>query len=173
MEQSPPLFFEDSAIAPLDPKLLNSVKYEWVEGRPITTPSTGKCFPTEEQHIFARMLLADLMEDFHHDGSWRIVWRDPVRSKWEAVSRMYRAYLPTTIEMQYLDKDGDVQFVVASDDSLDSLLNMGFYDIKENLMQAFAHWQGMRKALDLANAPTISLAKGEKPSNPAEQFAAE
>jgi len=171
MQRAPQYVHDESEIPDLNPAELNSFKYEWIEGKAVEIPSVGACYPTSEQKIFAEMLSYDLNETFDHDGSWRIVWRDPVKSKWDPVSRMFRPYLPTVLEVQYLDADGDVKISMDADQKFEVLLRWGFDVIKENLMSAFRHYQERNKALDVDNLPTYSPARGQKPTNALEQFA--
>lgn len=106
------------------PAQLNSVKWEWVDGKAIYFACTdGKCFPTDEQQNFGEMFCYDLNEQFHFDGRWRVVWRDPVKSMWDKIARRYVAYYPTLLEFQWLDADGDPIFVVESDKSFDKILD--------------------------------------------------
>lgn len=90
---------------------LNAVKYEMVEGEIIKT-KVGKCFPTDTQEVLAESLLQLLMAQIAHDGSWRMVWRDPVKTTWDKFTGLFRPWKPTVLQCQFLDEDGDIWFVV-------------------------------------------------------------
>lgn len=167
------LFNEESEIADLPKDALNSVKWEFVDGRVIKIPSAGKCFPTEDQDIFAETLCWDLNEQVNFGGRWRVVWRNPTKSRWDSITRMFRAYYPTMLEIQWLDADGDIHICSKSEATLDNMLVWGIEAIVEHAAKAHELWEERNKLLEVSSLPQFSWAKGERPTSMAEQFAAD
>lgn len=163
---------QENNLAELNPGNLNAAKFEWVDGKPEFFPCfDGKCYPTEEQKLYAEELMWQLNEQIAHNGKWRAVLRSPLKSQWDEISRTFRAYMPTIIELQFLDIDDDPQFVVALEKKLDKLLDWGFEAAVELCEAAHSEYSAMMIAMDIKPEQTVRAAKGEAVTNEAEQYA--
>lgn len=165
------LYNEESEIKDFDPKELNSVKWEFFEGKVVKLPSVGKCYPCEDQDIFAETLCWDLNEKMSFNGRWRVVWRNPVKSKWDKATRMFRAYYPTMLEIHWLDADGDIHINSKSEVSFDNMLAWGIEAIMQHAAKAHELWQERQKLLEVDGLPQFSWAKGQRPTDMVQQFA--
>lgn len=161
-----------SKLQPLNAGELNACKFDWYEGKAVFFPCiSGKCYPTEEQKHFSEFLCYELNEQIPHDGRWRVVMRSPVKHKWDDVSRAFRAYMPTVIEMQYLDADGDPQFVTSLEEKLSKILDWGFITLLELAEAGYTEYKAMMQAMNISPEQTIKAAQGQKATNELEQYA--
>lgn len=146
---------------------LNACKYEVIDGNPVFFPClSGKCFPLDQQKWYCEFLCMSLNEHLHFDGSWRVVLRDPVRQKYDPDAGLFRVYVPTKIECQFLDGDGDVQFVVAMEHRIESLIKWGLNHTIDMCAAAYKRWRDMMSAVDVREDQMIKAAKGQKSSDP-------
>lgn len=89
----------------------NSVKYELVDGDVVRFVA-GKCVPWPIQELAAQRALEILNKDLSHGGRWRVVWCETVKSKYDKDVKLFFQFVPTIMEIHWLDKDGDPQFKV-------------------------------------------------------------
>lgn len=150
----------------------NAVKYEFVDGVVHLFPCLkGKCFPTEQQKIFAEFVCLELNQQLHHDGSWRVVLSEPVRSSYDHMTGLYRSYVPTKLECQFLDAEGDPQFVVGFEQNIKFLIEWGLHIVLQHCECGYNEWESMMEAISINEAQKYRPHLGEKPTSVEEQYA--
>jgi hypothetical protein len=155
LESKEPL--DETRLPELNQGELNASKWEWVDGNAIYYPCiSGKCFPTDEQKLYGEILIEMLHEHINHDGKWRIVYRDPAKSNWDTITKTFRAYMPTVIEMQFLDLGNIPQFVVSAERRLDELLDWGFDNMVDLCEAAFTEHGALMKVIDIKESQKIN-----------------
>ena len=152
----------------INPNLVNAVKYEWIEGE-VRKNSAGRCYPLPEQEIYAQTLCKFINDEMKlvKGSSWRIVLTNPHKKFYNKMTGLYHPAVPSMLECQYLDKDGDVQFVVELEENIWDLLdNFSFTDICELCEGAYKEWYDLQKVLEVRPDQTYSPARGEQSINP-------
>lgn len=164
---------EGNQLPELNPGDVNACKFEWINDAPMFFPCPqGKCFPLDQQKIYAEFLLTELMTHLHHDHKWRVVLADPVKQKYDRDSGLFRSYVPTKIECQFVDHDEDAQFVVTLEQSIDKIITeWGLNPVLDQCERAYEMWADMMKVVDVREDQMYRAAKGETPDNVAEQWA--
>mgnify|MGYP000996534875 CR=1 FL=1 len=145
-----------------DVSTINAKKYELLEGE-VVSIALGKCYPTAVQDVCAESLCRILNAQIAHDGSWRVVWRDPVARRYDPSSMLFRTHLPTVLQCQYLDQDGDVWCCVNIDDDVADIIEAGVSTWVEKCEEAYQWVRHLRNdVVDLrAGKDTKQAAKGE------------
>lgn len=146
---------------------LHAVKYEFSDDGEIIETRVGRCYPTEVQKMVAESLLKLLMAQIAHDGSWRLVWTEPsIKPAWDASMGIFRPRLPTVLQCQYLDRDGDVWTVVNIEEETHNIIEAGLSCWVEKCEEAYQWvWNFRSKVMDIRQGKdTICRAKGEAPT---------
>lgn len=154
---------------PADP--LQAVKYEFIEGEVVKT-KVGKCYPLVEQDMYADQLVRFLNKEIAFDkGRWRCVWTQPRRSYWNRISGLFHAWVPTLLECQYVDKDGDIPCLVDMEENIwDLLEHFSFTHIAELCNQAYETYRDVEKVVDVKEAQKYSPVHGQLERNPHEKI---
>lgn len=141
------------------------VYYEYKEGTFVRS-KIGKIYPLPEQEVFAEELLRYLTAKISLDGGWRVVWKEPKKSYWDKMGGLFRAYVPTVVEMEFLDKDGDVVCSIFSEDKVWDMLELGMTNYANQAYNAVMAAREFLKTADIRPEQTYKRALGEKPSDP-------
>lgn len=150
---------------------VNAVKWEDVDGNTVFFPCpVGKCYPTEDQKLLAEILCQDLNEQLRLGGAWRVVWSQPAKVSWDQLTKIHRAYMPKKLECQYMDNEGDVQFVVAFEQSMRTLLNWGYDNLLSNCDAAYNEWASIMQIVDVRESQKYRPLCGERPTDEVAQF---
>jgi hypothetical protein len=152
----------------INPEIINAVKYEWIEGE-VRKTATGRCYPLVEQDIYANTLCKFINDEMKlvKGSSWRIVLTNPYKSFYNRMTGMYQAAVPSMLECQYVDKDGDVPFVVELEENVWDLLdNFSFTDVCALCEGAYKEWFDLMKVVDVRESQTYSPSRGEQSVNP-------
>lgn len=150
------------------PDGINAVKWEMKDGGIVRTAS-GKCFPIPEQEVYAEELVKFLNIQLKIDrgASWRVVWTQSRPKYYDRLSGLYRVAVPELIECQYLDKDGDVQFLVDMEEDVWTLLdNFSFTDVCNLCNNAYEQWRDLIDIVDPREPHMFSPTHGEVEQNP-------
>lgn len=154
---------------------IHAVKWEWKDGD-VHKVSVGKCYAIPEQEIYAeevcRFLNRELQEQ--RGSTWRVVWTAPKKSYYDRLSGLFRAWVPQALEMQYIDQDGDVQFVIditqetrAKQVDVFTLLdNYSLTDIAQLCQQAYKEYYDLIAAAEVRANQMFSPNRGEVASAP-------
>lgn len=150
---------------------IHAAKYELVDGD-VRETKVGKCYPIPEQKVYAeeivRFLNGELQEKPGH--TWRAVWTNPKKSYYDRLSGLFRPWVPQSLELQYIDTDGDVQFVVdlcldAATRNMDVftlLENYSFTDVMQLCHGAYKEYYDLMAAAELRVGHMFSPKKGER-----------
>lgn len=116
--------------------------------------SKGNPLPPE-MRVFAIELCVRLNTELHLDGAWAVGWTDFAASDG----------FPKRLLMAYIDKDGDLIFVV---DAEDPFLIMVAYvdDYIEQCAQAYTHTQGHLADVGVNQNQRIKAALGQESKDP-------
>lgn len=125
----------------------------------------GTIHPLPEQKVIAEELCRLLNVHIGHDGYWRCVWVKPATQR-DTFSGLYRNHVPTVMECQWCDADGDVQFVVEIEEKPWAMLDIGVSHWVENCEEAYSRWKSMIGGLELnIETQTHKAAQGEAPKS--------
>lgn len=119
---------------------------------------TGKVFPQEDQRYLAEKLCQLLNWNYAHDGRWRVVWTEPVDSKWHPYRKMFVPACPQRMLFQWF-----IHKRPASDEirMFDFIIDIDYPDIldvihnpKDLCVGADGAWQAWHRQTwgELANA---------------------
>jgi hypothetical protein len=90
-----------------------------VDGK-LVTRERGQCSPLVTQRVVAVRLLEALVSKLHFDGTWIVAWCDPSPSL--VGGGVLVMPVPQRLVWMHKDKDGDVNVVVDTDDTLDEIV---------------------------------------------------
>jgi hypothetical protein len=144
---------------------LYAKKFFMVDGD-VKSEVIGICNPIPEQWVMAEEVLR-LLHSRRKEwdgGTFRVVLhrvkpevRDPVNGIWNR-------YVPTLMEVQFLDRDGDIQFLIEyPDDPVTIMDNIGCSRIGDEAEEAYNHWKKFHGTVDIKPEQTYKAAQGEKP----------
>lgn len=157
----------------IDPAL-QAVKWEWKDGA-VVEKKIGRCFPIPEQKVYAEELCGFLNRELQEErgDSWRVVWTNPKKSYWDRLSGLFRPYVPMSLEVQYLDADQDVQFVVDISEGAGRIIdiwtlleNFSFTDVMELCMGALKEYRELMYCAEVRHDQKYSPMRGEKDTAP-------
>lgn len=89
-------------------------------GERLIAKDKGRCRPLVPQRVVAIDLLDRLNREVHHDGTWIVAWADPVETP--VAGGLITMPIPQRLVWMHKDKDGDVNVVVDTDDTLDEIV---------------------------------------------------
>lgn len=140
-----------------------AVAYDLVEGEILSLP-VGRCYPTPVQVVTAESLLRLLNAQIAHDGRWRVIWREPVKNKYDKSAGIFRPAYPTILQCQFLDKDGDVWCCVNIEEDVYEIIDAGISSYVEQCEEAYCFMHNMLfNVMDIrVGVDTKNVAKGEK-----------
>lgn len=149
---------------------LDSVKFERSEGREgeLLQVKCGRITLLSDHVVIGEELLNLLNNSIHHDGSWRVVWckpsQKPYRDPFAKKGINLRMFVATECEMHWLDRDGDPQLVVYSDDKPWVMIEKGLTYYRDVAEEAWARVYDMKKSIDIKPEQTFKQAQGQTPT---------
>ena len=143
----------------------HAVKYELHEGE-VHQFTMGRCYPTEVQSMLAGSLVRLLNAQIAHDGSWRCVWCEPSKnSTYDTSTGLFRNRMPTVLQCQYLDRDGDIWTAVNIEEAVHDIIDIGVHHWIQQCEEAYQFVRHLHKdVLDLREKDTYSPARGDAPT---------
>lgn len=142
---------------------LNAVKWEMIEGEIVRT-KCGKIFPLPEQDVIGEAACAQLNRSIPHTGSWRVVWCQPIETKYDRESHLYKRWVPTVLEFQWLDKDGDPIFKVDTEDEPSVILDIGLSHYLDQCEEAYQKvYEFRHKIVNIDPEQTFKQSQGQAP----------
>lgn len=118
----------------------------------------AESFVPEAHRIYAVELCQALNRHIAHGGKWIVCWCEFDLS----------IGMPRHLAMLWMDADGDIPFVVDSDEDLATQI-YGLDDYVEQCAQAYAQWREMLRDVGVASGQTIAAARGEASADPRAQ----
>lgn len=140
-------------------------KYFLVDGE-LKSQVKGICNHLPEQEVLAEELLKLLhrRRTTWQGGSFRVVLAKVEKDYRDKFDAVWKRYVPTCFELQFLDKDGDVQFVIEyPEDTFTIIEQIGVSRMGDEAEEAFDRWKSIYGALEINPTQTYKAAMGEKP----------
>jgi hypothetical protein len=153
---------------------IHAVKWEWIDGG-VRETKAGKCYPIPEQKVYAEELCGFLNRELKDErgDSWRVVWANPKKSYWDRLSGLFRPCVPQSLEVQYLDGDRDVQFVLDISEGAGRIVdiwmlldNFSFTDVMQLCMGALKEYRELMYCAEVRYDQKYSPMRGEKDTAP-------
>lgn len=144
---------------------VNAQKWEYAGSGRSMTFKTGIINPTPAQCAFAEDVCRFLNRELGYNGRWRTVWTQPARQWQDWVTGLTLFWVPELFEAQYLDMDGNPQFVWEAEEDIYTLLEWGIHSVAEQAHAAFKEYEELIKLTDVKPHQRVNLAKGETISN--------
>ena len=122
------------------------------------THAVGGLDPLGPQQMMAFDLVTALNRAQHHDGAWVAMWSHPAPRPHVLV----REDEYTRLCLMWMDQDGDVQFTLECEGTLEERLMKGILHWQECAEKAWDTWfLHMRVILDPQEGETFKRAKGQ------------
>jgi len=139
-----------------------AIKFFLVEGA-LQYERKGKCNPLPEQQVLAEMFLLCVERRRAWPGSFRVVLHKVKEEFRDPISHLWKRYVPTLLEIQYLDQDGDVQFVTEYPDGILTIIEeIGVSRMADEAEEAYDRWKKFIDPIGIKPEQTYKRAAGEK-----------
>ena len=126
----------------------------------------GICNALPEQEVLAEELLKLLgrRRTVWEGGSFRVVLTKVKKEYRDKFDNVWKRYIPELFELQFLDRDGDIQFVIEyPDDAFTLIDHKGVSTMGDEAEEAFDRWKSFKGIIDIRPEQTFKQAQGEAP----------